>query len=105
MGLTVGGYYRSLRYPLFWLAVSLFIFIWRIKNSETIEAYQTGIQHAEEGHYSQALEAFEKAGSLKTNFQAAKTAKEFMKVALKVESKIQSIDELIGIKHFKRDCN
>ncbi|MBU6080547.1 FxLYD domain-containing protein [Allobacillus halotolerans] len=71
------------------------------QNSETIEAYQTGIQHAEEGHYSQALEAFEKAGSLKTNFQAAKTAKEFMKVALKVESKIQSIDELIGDQAFQ----
>ena len=71
-------------------------------NSVTKEAYQTGIQHPEDRlYYSQALEAFEKAGSLKTNFQAAKTAKEFMKVALKVESKIQSIDELIGDQAFQ----
>ncbi|MBR7553505.1 FxLYD domain-containing protein [Allobacillus sp. GCM10007491] len=70
------------------------------QNSETINAFESGIQHAEEGHYTQALEAFEEAVSLKSNFQAAKTAKEFMEVALTVESKIQSIDKLIEEQKF-----
>mgnify|MGYP001393494249 FL=1 len=65
------------------------------QEKQAVDSYQTGVEHAEEGHYGQALEAFKEAIELKDNYQSAEIAATFMEVVVDVESKLQSIDQLI----------
>lgn len=65
------------------------------QEKQAVDSYQTGVEHAEEGHYGQALEAFKEATELKDNYQSAEIAATFMEVVVDVESKLQSIDQLI----------